>query len=82
MLVFPTLTASAACSKPAAAGRWARQRHFEQVRRLVAEVAEAETTLSQGEQRLQGSLRVAAYMVDLTDVQNRGRGLSHHRGRE
>ncbi|MCW5623356.1 MAG: LysR family transcriptional regulator [Burkholderiales bacterium] len=35
-------------------------RYFETARRLVAEVAEAETSLRQGEQQLQGWLRVAA----------------------
>ena len=36
------------------------ERYFEQVRRLVAEVAEAEMTLQRGEQELKGLLRVAA----------------------
>jgi DNA-binding transcriptional LysR family regulator len=36
------------------------ERYFEQVRRLVAEIAEAETTLRRGERQLQGWLRVAA----------------------
>lgn len=36
------------------------ERYFEQVRRLVAELAEAENTLRRGEQQLQGWLRVAA----------------------
>lgn len=36
------------------------ERYFEQARRLVAEVAEAESTLRDGEQRLTGWLRVAA----------------------
>jgi DNA-binding transcriptional LysR family regulator len=36
------------------------ERYFEQVRRLVAEVAEAEGALRQGEQQLSGWLRVAA----------------------
>lgn len=36
------------------------ERYFEQVRRLVAELAEAEATLRQGEGQLQGWLRVAA----------------------
>jgi DNA-binding transcriptional LysR family regulator len=36
------------------------ERYFEQVRRLVAEVAEAEGALRQGEQHLSGWLRVAA----------------------
>lgn len=38
----------------------AGERYFEQARRLVAEVAEAEATLRQGEQQLSGWLRVAA----------------------
>jgi DNA-binding transcriptional LysR family regulator len=38
----------------------AGERYFEQARRLVAEVAEAETALRAGEQQLQGWLRVAA----------------------
>ncbi len=36
------------------------ERYFEQARRLVAEVAEAESSLRQGEQQLTGWLRVAA----------------------
>lgn len=36
------------------------ERYFEQARRLVAEIAEAESTLRQGEGQLQGWLRVAA----------------------
>jgi DNA-binding transcriptional LysR family regulator len=36
------------------------ERYFEQARRLVAEIAEAETALRQGEQQLSGWLRVAA----------------------
>ena len=36
------------------------ERYFEQARRLVAEVAEAEATLRRGEQHLSGWLRVAA----------------------
>jgi DNA-binding transcriptional LysR family regulator len=36
------------------------ERYFEQARRLVAEVAEAESNLREGEQQLQGWLRVAA----------------------
>jgi DNA-binding transcriptional LysR family regulator len=36
------------------------ERYFEQVRRLVAEIAEAEGTLRRGERQLQGWLRVAA----------------------
>jgi DNA-binding transcriptional LysR family regulator len=36
------------------------ERYFEQARRLVAEVAEAEASLRQGQQRLSGWLRVAA----------------------
>ncbi|SIR61457.1 LysR family transcriptional regulator [Pseudacidovorax sp. RU35E] len=36
------------------------ERYFEQVRRLVAELAEAEGSLRQGEQQLSGWLRVAA----------------------
>jgi DNA-binding transcriptional LysR family regulator len=36
------------------------QRYFEQARRLVAEIAEAESALRQGEQQLGGWLRVAA----------------------
>jgi DNA-binding transcriptional LysR family regulator len=36
------------------------ERYFEQVRRLVAEIAEAESTLISGESRLSGWLRVAA----------------------
>jgi len=36
------------------------ERYFEQVRRLVAEIAEAEGTLQRGEQELTGWLRVAA----------------------
>jgi len=36
------------------------ERYFEQARRLVAEIAEAEATLQRGEQRLSGWLRVAA----------------------
>jgi DNA-binding transcriptional LysR family regulator len=36
------------------------ERYFEQARRLVAEIAEAESSLRQGEQQLTGSLRVAA----------------------
>jgi len=36
------------------------ERYFEQARRLVAEIAEAESTLRAGEQQLQGWLRVAA----------------------
>jgi DNA-binding transcriptional LysR family regulator len=38
----------------------AGERYFEQARRLVAEVAEAESSLRQGEQQLTGWLRVAA----------------------
>lgn len=38
----------------------AGERYFEQARRLVAEVAEAESSLRQGEQQLMGWLRVAA----------------------
>lgn len=38
----------------------AGERYFEQVRRLVSEVAEAESSLRQGEQQLSGWLRVAA----------------------
>ena len=38
----------------------AGQRYFEQARRLVAEIAEAESVLRQGEQQLSGWLRVAA----------------------
>lgn len=38
----------------------AGERYFEQARRLVAEIAEAETDLRAGEQQLQGWLRVAA----------------------
>src|SRR4051794_25979948 len=38
----------------------AGERYFEQVRRLVAEIAEAESTLRAGEHQLQGWLRVAA----------------------
>jgi DNA-binding transcriptional LysR family regulator len=36
------------------------ERYFEQVRRVVAEIAEAETSLKHGEQQLRGWLRVAA----------------------
>ena len=36
------------------------ERYFEQARRLVAEIAEAEATLRRGEQQLSGWLRVAA----------------------
>ncbi|PTT92969.1 LysR family transcriptional regulator, partial [Pelomonas sp. HMWF004] len=36
------------------------ERYFEQARRLVAEIAEAENSLRQGEQQLTGWLRVAA----------------------
>ena len=36
------------------------ERYFEQARRLVAEIAEAETALRRGEQQLSGWLRVAA----------------------
>lgn len=36
------------------------ERYFEQARRLVAEIAEAESTLRQGQQQLSGWLRVAA----------------------
>jgi DNA-binding transcriptional LysR family regulator len=36
------------------------ERYFEQVRRVVAEIAEAETSLKHGEQQLKGWLRVAA----------------------
>lgn len=36
------------------------ERYFEQVRRLVAEIAEAEGTLRRGEQQLTGWLRIAA----------------------
>lgn len=36
------------------------ERYFEQARRLVAEIAEAEASLRQGEQQLSGWLRVAA----------------------
>jgi DNA-binding transcriptional LysR family regulator len=36
------------------------ERYFEQARRLVAEIAEAETSLRRGEQQLTGWLRVAA----------------------
>jgi len=36
------------------------ERYFEQVRRLVAEIAEAEAVLQRGEQQLSGWLRVAA----------------------
>jgi DNA-binding transcriptional LysR family regulator len=36
------------------------ERYFEQVRRLVAEIAEAESTLRRGEQQLSGWLRIAA----------------------
>jgi len=36
------------------------ERYFEQVRRLVAEIAEAESTLVSGERKLTGWLRVAA----------------------
>ncbi len=36
------------------------ERYFEQARRLVAEIAEAESTLRAGEQHLQGWLRVAS----------------------
>jgi len=36
------------------------ERYFEQARRLVAEIAEAETSLKHGEQQLKGPLRVAA----------------------
>ncbi|NPT62626.1 LysR family transcriptional regulator [Paraburkholderia elongata] len=36
------------------------ERYFEQVRRLVTEIAEAESTLQRGEQQLTGWLRVAA----------------------
>lgn len=36
------------------------ERYFEQARRLVAEIAEAETALKSGEQQLKGWLRVAA----------------------
>lgn len=36
------------------------ERYFEQARRLVAEIAEAESVLRQGEQQLSGWLRVAA----------------------
>lgn len=36
------------------------ERYFEQARRLVAEIAEAESSLRQGEQQLTGWLRVAA----------------------
>jgi DNA-binding transcriptional LysR family regulator len=36
------------------------ERYFEQVRRVIAEVAEAETLLKHGEQQLKGWLRVAA----------------------
>ncbi len=36
------------------------EHYFEQARRLVAEIAEAESTLQRGEQQLQGWLRVAA----------------------
>ncbi len=38
----------------------AGERYFEQARRLVAEIAEAESSLRQGEQQLTGWLRVAA----------------------
>lgn len=38
----------------------AGERYFEQARRLVAEIAEAEASLRQGEQQLAGWLRVAA----------------------
>lgn len=38
----------------------AGERYFEQARRLVAEIAEAETELRAGEQQLQGWLRIAA----------------------
>lgn len=38
----------------------AGERYFEQARRLVAEIAEAESELRQGEQQLSGWLRVAA----------------------
>jgi DNA-binding transcriptional LysR family regulator len=38
----------------------AGERYFEQARRLVAEIIEAESTLRQGEQQLRGWLRVAA----------------------
>ena len=38
----------------------AGERYFAQARRLVAEIAEAEATLLQGEQQLSGWLRVAA----------------------
>jgi DNA-binding transcriptional LysR family regulator len=38
------------------------ERYFEQARRLVAEIAEAESSLRQGEQRPTGWLRVAASM--------------------
>ena len=38
----------------------AGERYFEQARRLVAEIAEAEAVLRQGEQQLSGWLRVAA----------------------
>ena len=38
----------------------AGERYFEQARRLVAEIAEAESVLRQGEQQLSGWLRVAA----------------------
>jgi DNA-binding transcriptional LysR family regulator len=36
------------------------ERYFDQVRRVVAEIAEAETSLKHGEQQLKGWLRVAA----------------------
>lgn len=36
------------------------ERYFEQIRRVVAEIAEAETSLKHGEQQLKGWLRVAA----------------------
>ncbi|GLQ47797.1 LysR family transcriptional regulator [Dyella lipolytica] len=36
------------------------ERYFEQVRRVVGEIAEAETSLKRGEQQLKGWLRVAA----------------------
>src|SRR6185503_11453429 len=38
----------------------AGERYFEQVRRLVAEIAEAEAQLHSGEKQLKGWLRVAA----------------------
>ena len=39
------------------------ERYFEQARRLVAEIAEAESGLRQGEQQLTGWLRVAASVL-------------------